>query len=139
MKKFSFSLERLLSVRNREEQLAKKLLAATYSIVMQLKRKIDEDHSYCNHLLDTTNFVDISAYMAIKQRVAYIENVIAENNRRLIKAKKQLDILVQKYRQAEQRSTILNKLKEKAWERYRIDKMRQEEYEISEQYRETPK
>lgn len=139
MKRFQFKLEALLTIRERQVQEAMRILAETQRNLMN---EVERRNTLQNELKNAAARREMLAEKITTIQEYKIEDLLIQGNRRriefaeraIIRAKKWMNQAMSQYLAARQRKTIIDKLKEKAKEQYKIESRKQEQKQLDDIY-----
>lgn len=136
-KRFRFSLETLLRVRNAREREAKRrvgLKQAEIARVDQLNRQTVSEIAARQQLLRQRQHGTVTPTDLARERawIAYLRRTIVERQAQRAELVNELNQLREAWRQTRTEQRIIEKLRQRRWEQYLADRKRQEQAESDE-------
>ena len=128
MKKFSFSLEKVLNLREFDEKQAKEELGRVISIANKLNAELQQNAiDRVNTRNTSTSLLSINEFVAMEQYVTRLDNKKEE----LLTELAQTELLIEQKRkifmEAMQNRKVITKLKEKKYKEWKMQTLREED------------
>lgn len=136
MARFIFPLENVLKYRRSLEDYAKQTLAKAQEKYGQQKKILEEMKANLEATLSHQNIFNLNLDVSrIIHENAYREYLFACLNKQqelLVKLQQEVNDYRAKLIQAQQERLILEKLKEKSWQKYHLEENKKEQFQIDE-------
>lgn len=118
MKRFEFSLETVLKLREGQEREWENRLAAISGECVNISRKIDHYKEEKSRCATDNQFKDVNSLMAVANYQARMDRQVKEAGKMLLIKEKERESVLKDFIEASKKRKILDKLKEKKLEEY---------------------
>jgi len=127
MKKFEFSLETVLNLRESEEREWENKLAAVTGECARIRKEIGSFETNKSRCAIDNPFRDVNSLLAVANYQALMNKKAEEARRRLSLKEKERESVLKDFIEASKKRKILDKLKEKQHDEYLYERNRYEE------------
>lgn len=127
MKKFEFSLQTVLSLRESEEREWENELAAVTGECVKIRREIEHYGMEKSRCAEENTFRDINSLMAVSNYQSLMDKKSEEAGKRLAMKEREREKVLKDFIEASKKRKILDKLKEKQKDEYHYLRNKHEE------------
>lgn len=144
MKKFQFPLDGLLKIRKMEESQAERALRQAQQRLWEAERILQEAEAVLKKAIsELRNFlsgqeeqgaegIDVDQLLVIVRHISRAERQRLDAEQLVASAQAEVSRCLNEYRECRRRREILEELREKAWQRWLMDFIREEQKAIDE-------
>lgn len=131
MARFRFRLQRVLEVRATREEAAKRELQQAQAAVIAAERERDALFDKKRRLLGTETR-DLAERQTLETAVIHLDERVRHHQIAIEQLRQEADRAMEHWRGAKIELEVMDKLREKAFEAYRLDETRREQAEMDE-------